>query len=111
MEDTDLQAGDLFHLFARIGNAGTAPMKFDAYVVLAVYGDYWFWPSWIHYGQGMDSRYYNVPSDAFYSDDLLRFTWPEGTGAADGLQFICGISDPGTFDFIGSIQVIEWRYH
>ncbi len=111
LDNADVTAGENFHLYAEIINTDPGDFRFDAYILLGVYGDYWAWPSWVNLDAGIDFKTYAIPPNTESSEDILNFQWPENTGAASGLQFICGIFEPGTFDLIGTVQVIDWGFH
>ncbi|MBN1355112.1 hypothetical protein JXA40_02465 [bacterium] len=110
LDDTDLTAGDRFYLHMNLNNPEPEAYQADAYVLLGIWGDYWFWPSWIHMSQGLDSQTYSIPSGTT-PKDLLDFTWPGNVGQAGNLEFIGCLFRPGSWNMIGSVQYINWSYH
>ena len=106
MSDTALSPGDTFQLNASSGNTTASAMTADQYILLDVYGSYFFYPGW---SQSVD---YNVISiDPFdeYHQTILTFTWPEGAGSASGLYFYGALFHASTFDMI-DMDSIEWNY-
>jgi hypothetical protein len=68
----------------------------DLYVLLDVYGDFFFWPSW---GRDIDKAERTYRPDQ-PPETILQFTWPEGAGEASGLGFWGALFQPGTFDLV-----------
>lgn len=90
------QGGDDFILDVDFWNANPEPLEVDAFIVLAVYGEYWFWPSWIHLNDGYDFDIKQLAAQTVTSENILTFQWPEGTGSADGLCFLGAMLDHET---------------
>jgi Peptidase family C25/Propeptide_C25 len=111
MEDLDLGAGDELYLHMYLHNPEGTPYDCDAYILLGVYGSFWCWPSWTNLSHGVDYEQYTVPAITSLHEDILRFTWPGGVGQSTGCAFIGAVFEPGTWEIIGDIQVINWEYH
>lgn len=77
------EAGDQFILTTRIGHT-IEVVRADEYIILDVYGSYWFWPSW---DQTIDSVRITLNSGRVSVAKVLEFAWPEGAGSASGLYF------------------------
>ncbi len=110
MDDIALVPGDRFYLYMNLNNPDTADYTADAYVLLAIGGEYWCWPGWKNVTEGLDYRQYTLAPKTVTTVDILDFTWPQISGHADGLQFYGCLFKPGSWDMIGSIQVITWGY-
>jgi len=111
LEDADLEPGDELYLHMFLHNPDDVPYDADAYLLLGVYGYYWCWPSWSSMDTGgIDFNNYTVEAVGSYHEDIMRFTWPTGTGAADSLTFIGALFEAGTWIQIGDIQIITWGY-
>ncbi|MBN1296370.1 hypothetical protein JXA80_06290 [bacterium] len=89
-------SGDEFILDAQFWNPETDPLHVDTFIVLAVLGNYWFWPSWIHLDDGFDSRDMTLPAQVESEENILTFIWPSHTGAASELCFLGVILDHET---------------
>lgn len=108
--DPELEAGDLFDLSFRLYNDSNHSDTWDVYVVLDVYGYYWFWPSWKDFNQGIDKQTVLMQSAGQRQESVLRFEWPAGVGSAQGLNFYGAVFYSGTFNLIGELQIIGWSY-
>jgi hypothetical protein len=80
----------------------------EKYILLDVYGDYYYWPSW---GTSQDNLLITLTySPQFVVERIFDFTWPEGCGSADGLRFWTALLDPDTRDLISNIDSWEFGY-
>jgi len=101
------RAGDRFLLTCQAVNMGQM-VTVNQYVILDVYGAYYFWPSWT---PSLDNLMRDLPADYMGEVDiLLDFIWPEGAGAADGILFYSAFTDPGNTQLIGGLSLIEWGF-
>jgi len=98
--------GDLFDLRVTIENPGAA-QDADLYVLLDVFGSYFFYPTW---GQDVSYESISLPESDTYSNQLLTFTWPAGAGSASGINFYAAIFSPGTFDLIGNFDAVSFCF-
>jgi len=89
--------GDLFQLSLGYVNAGS-DYQADQYIILDVYGEYYFWPSW---GQTADSALRTVQSGSPAPESILDFTWPPTDQTAAGIRFWAGVVLPGTTVLLG----------
>lgn len=111
MSDTDLEAGDDFHLFFDLYNPWVESRDWDVYLLLQVGEDYWCWPSWINISDGLDYQRMTLNTLEIQRIEVLQFQWPSGVGSADGLTFIGAVFEADTWNFVGDVQVVSWRYH
>jgi len=103
-------AGDRFHLTVDINNPGPA-ITVEEYIILDYHGEYWFWPSWIHYPEGYDYKLIDLPPWDSIHQEILDFIWPGGVGSDDGVIIWAGMLRPGTTEIIGEIDyvVFGWK--
>ncbi len=81
----------------------------NLYVILDVYGEYWFHPIWSQ-TPAFESIRLN-PSNPVVSF-ILDFIWPSNIqGSADGFCFWSAILDPATSDLIGDFDRVEFGYY
>ncbi len=80
---TFYRSGDQFMLSVGMYNQGPAKTV-DLYVMLDVYGQYFFWPGWT---QNLDKALRNLYEWNYHSENILQFNWPAGSGAANGILF------------------------
>jgi Subtilase family len=110
LDDAELRMGDEFHLHFQIFNPLQGRLACDTYILLGIHGMYWCWPSWQDMTSGLDMVTYSIEPASIFEETVLQFTWPAGVGQGSGLEFIGAIFTPGTFDMIGDLQYISWRY-
>ena len=101
------QAGDLFELSVDITNPNSSSQNGDLYVVLDVYGSYYFAPTW---SQNLDSIPIQVNGNDTYSNTLLSFTWPSGAGSASGIFFYSVVTFPNTFDLFSNLDSVQFCF-
>lgn len=99
-------SGDSFFLHATICNASPAPLPgYPLFVVLDVYGDYFFAPSFgtmlDYYGQGYD----NWSPGLTQLIIVPQFFWPADAGRADGIRFIGALVSPDLSEIIGAMTI------
>ncbi|MBN2053387.1 hypothetical protein JW905_00610, partial [bacterium] len=100
------RAGDPFLLTCRTVNRGFT-VEVDHYIVLDVYGDYWFWPAWTpdlaavwrHYGQDWDQ-----------TEVILDFTWPSAAGAASDILFWGALLEPGGWALMSNVAMCSFDF-
>ncbi len=97
--------GDPFDLKVLMGNEGTTT-DVDLYVLLEVYGEFWFYPSW---GRQMD-KYPTYLRKGYHFQDILSFVWPEVSDAVSGIKFISAVAGRNNFDIIGQTSLISWGF-
>ncbi len=104
----EFTSGDIFKLRAQcMGNPGDTIA--DLYVILDVYGNYWFHPDW---SVPPDYESLNLNENHPVVSFILDFTWPSNIqGSADGLCFWGAILDPATSDLIGDFDRVEFGYY
>ncbi|MBN1356264.1 hypothetical protein JXA40_08385, partial [bacterium] len=97
---------DHFLLTACIENPGE-PVDVFEYILLDVYGNYWFWPSW---SVEPDYRSRTIPSQAAGEETILDFWWPAGVGSAEGLLFWGAVLDSEFMMLLGDYDMVEFGY-
>lgn len=98
--------GDRFYLQARMANTEPSPLNVELYVILDVYGDYWFGPGW---SQHVDAYKLN----GFLGVRTLTifdFIWPEVDSEAQGIAFWAGMVAEGESTIFGFYDRIEFAY-
>ncbi|MCD4653222.1 hypothetical protein K8T06_04745, partial [bacterium] len=104
LNDDMFVEGEEFHLELCLANTTTEDIAADIYILLDVYGTYWYWPSWsteIDYRKnddleaGHDSR-----------ETILKFTWPYFDGSFGGVYMWGAALNAGTVDIIGNVDYV-----
>jgi hypothetical protein len=98
---------DYFHLWTIIRNPAPR-LEVDEFILLDVWGEYWFWPSWRQ--EPMDYLTRWLEPWTTYEETILEFEWPEGTGEAHGIVFWAAIFHTGTFDFAGDFGMCTFGW-
>ncbi len=100
------ETGDRFWLKVLIENGGPDIIT-DMYVMLDVYGEFFFHPSWT---SEMEYEIRDLLANWSYEFKLLDFFWPETGGTADGIVFWAILSDHETLNGLCSDQTaFGWR--
>jgi Peptidase family C25/Propeptide_C25 len=100
-------AGDDFLLTCLCTNPG-AEIAADEYIILDVFGLYFFWPSWAPLP---DYRTVEMPAGSSDTQTILSFVWPEGQfGDVSGIYFWAALIDPSTQTLIGNYDMVEFGY-
>ena len=112
MDDTNLQAGDIFNLTYSLENNRAEAFTADVVILLALGDDYWCWPSWSHISEKFDyAANMNVTGGSSLTDTALNFQWPSNVGDASGLLFYGAALTSGSMDILGDLQMIPWEFH
>lgn len=99
-------AGDLFLLELDVIRSGST-VTVDQYLLLDVYGIFFFAPTWTETLNFEVKTYYDGFND---TTEIFRFTWPEVNGNATGLAFYAGCLYTGTADLIGNVDAVFFGY-
>jgi hypothetical protein len=100
-------AGDPFLLRVQLGNAGSDPEILDLYIVLDVWGSYWFWDTWTQIPGGKQRAVAPGLSDW---ETILSFTWPPGAGQGQGIRFWAALLDPVTMALFGEYSSVTFDF-
>jgi len=97
MPTTMLMPGSTFALDLAVENTGPAITGGNLFIALNVgTGDYWFYPTWVHYPPGFDSAVVNISSD---TSEILpvfpEFPWPDGAGVFSDAMFLGAVMHQG----------------
>lgn len=97
--------GDLCSCSVLICNPGPdSYFSVPLFVILDVYGSYYFWPSFSSY----DVKTINVPVGLQSEIVLQEFSWPEGAGEAENIAFYAAMTDLGITTLFGAMD--EFRF-
>ena len=79
------------------------------FVVLEIYGQFWFYPSW-----NMDLDYevhYLYARNEFEFMAIPEFIWPEDEGSASGLYFYGAMLNREWTDLFGHMDIFQFSYY
>lgn len=95
-------------------NPGPALEVMGGFVVLDVYGEYFFAPSWCYYSPqtpNLDCYYFEtLPGGVTITEVIPEFAWPEGVGSADNLYFYGALLSGATGALWGDLAVWQFSY-
>lgn len=106
MPDIHLMPGDTFTLNHTFANPLVSTISAHEYIILDVYQNYWFWPSW---SQSIEYQPRTIGGDFCDIQTILTFAWPDITDSASGLRFWSAMMDEPTQTLL-DYDVIEWAY-
>lgn len=107
------RAGDRFKLWSVITKPVGYPLvepgtEADIYLILDVYGEMWFWPSW---SKEIDFETVDLFDGYYKSEPVLDFTWPVVSGYASGLRLWASTLMTSTEGYrVGPIAMLEFGY-
>ncbi len=107
LNDSIFESGEPFLLEIHLTNTTPATVSVDQYLILDVYGSYFFHPSWNQTG---DFTARSIESGFDRQETVLTFNWPSGTGSADNLRFWLGYLTQGTIDLACDIDFVDFGY-
>ncbi|MBN2056123.1 bifunctional metallophosphatase/5'-nucleotidase [bacterium] len=107
--------GDPCYLTAIISNGGALISNGIVVVVLEVFGEYYFAPSWVRYAPpestGFDNYQLDLPPGQIAMQVLPRFIWPDtGADALSGLVFYGGILTAELDDLVGALGQVSFGF-
>jgi peroxiredoxin len=102
---TYFRPGDTFFLDAVVSS--TAARYLDLYVLLDVFGEYFYYPGW---GRTVDRRSMSVPAGDSRIALIQPFIWPEGVGAAERLAFWGAFTEPAGYELASDVAHQEFSY-
>ncbi len=86
-------------------NHTSTAISADVYIILDVYGSYWFWPSW---NTEADFAGRTLLSERTTSEIILDFVWPDYEGYFDGVILWAAALEPGTTNLIGPYDQVSF---
>lgn len=108
MPSTFYQPTDLCFLNAELCNPDPEPYAdVPLFVVLDVYGSYYFWPDWT---QLLDYEVIVLTPGIQVRHLINPFAWPSGAGSASGITFIGAMTDPGITQLWGGYSQLTFGW-
>ncbi len=106
------EPGDVFRLDAvLLNNSASDWSGLCLFVILEVYGCYWFAPSWTGGTEGIDRYAVDLATGSHTVLPIIPdFAWPEGTGSANGLIFYGAVTDQAVAQILGDLDVVMFGY-
>ena len=79
----------------------------DEYLLLDVYGIYFYAPTWTETLNFETKTYYDGFNE---TREIFRFNWPQVDGHASNRFFYAGCLYTGTADLIGNVEAVSFGY-
>ena len=102
------QAGDRFLLLASTWNLTPDDVEVAQFIILDLYAEYWFWPSWL---RRFDYRERTLGGGRTFADTLLDFPWPDNAGQAEGIRIWGAILDPEFSQIYGDLNLVTFGFN
>ncbi|MBN1550865.1 hypothetical protein JW979_05335 [bacterium] len=103
MPSHDYSPGDACWLDAILKNPDQDLPDTLLFVILDVYGNYYFWPEWTMMPDlSWQNRTIHTGTETI--SILPQFTWPENTGSAEGIAFHAAFTDANLTQLIGHMD-------
>ncbi len=103
--------GDLCNCRARVCNMdGEVIRGYPLFVILDVYGSYFFAPSFNTEFDHYLERYPEFPPGETMVEVLGNFNWPENVGGASGIIWYGALTDPEIKDIYGEWSAFEFGW-
>ncbi len=104
--------GDPCFLWAWVCNqSGGSMSENPLFIVLDVYQEYWFGPSWIFYEEGADWYAESFQHGMNKVIIIDEFAWPENAGSATGIKFHGALTDPDITRLEGSMDTCTFGWN
>jgi len=101
--------GDTFSLKTFICNTNSTTLTgYPLFIILDIFSEYWFAPSWISTSEGIDWYIRIFPPGLTTIIVIPEFSWPSGAQNIDGIIFWGAMTDPGMANLYGSMD--SWEF-
>lgn len=105
LNDDMFYEGDQFLLELDYLNSSLADVESHTYLVLDVYGSYWFWPGWTN---DPDYEERTLPMQSITTEEIFDFVWPYYGGNFDDVLIWAAALRPGTQEIIGQYDFVSF---
>jgi len=103
--------GDTCWCRATVCNAeGSAISNYPLFVILDVYGTYFFAPSFNQVFDTYLTQYPQFPEGETIVEVLPAFAWPHNVGAASGIIWYGALTNPGMTDLFGTLGMFTFGW-
>ncbi len=105
--------GDTFRLDAHVWNPGPILTDMPLVVMLEIYDNLYFWPSWNCLepdGAGFDFQLRDFPIGQTDCEIIQTFIWPQNAGEAYGILFYSALLSADFTSLISNMDFITWGF-
>ncbi len=108
---TNYLPGDICYCRALVCNLEGTPLSgYPVFVILDVYGSYFFAPGFTENYDNYMGQYPELPEGATVIEVLPDFLWPEGAGNAEGIRWYGAVTDPGVTSIVGEMGTFTFGW-
>ena len=101
---------DEFHVTGYLDNPGSPLTDIPVFFLLDVYGEFWFWPSWVQFQppeNAVDFEMVDLSTGTTAIEVLPSFTWPHA-GEAHGLYMYGAMLNQAMTEIMGEMAIVEF---
>ncbi|MCD4653489.1 hypothetical protein K8T06_06100, partial [bacterium] len=111
LSETVFHSGDLFSCTVEIcNNTGDLITDYPLLVLLDVYGNYYWGPSFTEDFDSFLTQHSTFPEGITEVEVLPEFIWPPDAGSADGIIFYAALLDPAIHNLIGHMDMLVFGW-
>ncbi len=110
MPSSYFHPGDLFWANTVVNNTGSSLVNVKLFVVLDVYGQYWFWPYWQGYPPYYSWWEGNIDPGNWTWSVFDAFYWPNVGSSMSGIRFYSVITDSTITQTRSNLATAEWGF-
>ncbi len=111
MSTTNVHPFDDFWIDGYVNVPSVPLVDVNLVFMLDIYGDYFFWPSWVQYPTFDWQSYSTIDVGYWYIEVIPFFTWPDtGNNSASNIYLYGMLLDDNTNNLISNIAVVNWGY-
>ncbi|MBN1549916.1 hypothetical protein JW979_00545 [bacterium] len=109
LPDNHFTPGDQFYLYAVAGNSDEPVPNTPVFVILEVFGMYFFAPDWVEASQGISYYSRNISTGKTLIEVLPEFAWPPAGNASD-IVFWGAMTDAGITKILGNFDKVTFGW-
>ncbi|MCD4652735.1 BNR repeat-containing protein [bacterium] len=107
MNKTVYHANEWFEVNLQIHNLSQYPLIYTGYMVLEVFGEFYFYPEWTKNVQGFDD---NIPGQQMFTMPIVSFTLPSPLSVGGPYCFWGALLDRSQSFLVSNIDVCEFEF-
>jgi hypothetical protein len=110
-----IHPGETFYVTGFLDNPDPSRPEVATFFILEIFGDFWFWPSWIHFDASgsnqVDFEFIDVPTGTLAVTVLPEFPWPDtGPDTVTGLWMFGAMLTEDMTAILGNMASQQWGY-
>jgi len=105
-----ISPGGSFYVSAVLTNPGAIEQNLPFFCLLGVFGEYYFYPTWVKYPPDIAYELIDVPHGVTVKEVLPPFSWPDVDGELSGLYFYGAFLNREMSEIYGDLDAEEWGY-